>query len=146
MTGGHRARIASNPLTRKIPEELRRPSATQPCPGCLWKAPASPGHSLFLFFCCLLISWRLPRGSLQKPGQCPKANVTASQSHHTTCLLPSCHISGNEPQAQARLAEYKAPVLSRSSGVSVSLPWRELSNFPLGHSWRKGHIDTKRSR
>lgn len=136
---GHRARTAFNPLTRKIPEELRSPSATQPCPGCLREAAVLPGHSPFLFSCCLLISWRLPRCSLQKPGQCPKANATASQSQHTTRLLPSCHISGNErppppTRPWAHLSECKAPALSRSSGLSASLPRRELSNFPLSDS------------
>lgn len=143
---GHRARIASNPLTRKIPEELRSPLCHSTLPGvaCGRQLPGLVTHPSSSFAACLSLGGSKDAAS-ERLANAPKANVTASQSHHTSCLLPSCHISGNEPQPWARLAECKAPALSRSSGVSETLSWRELSYFPLSPSWRKGHTDTKRS-
>lgn len=109
-----------------------------------------PGHSAFLFFRCLLISWRLPRSSLQKPGQCPKANVTASQSHHTTCLLPSCHISGNEPQAPGTPCRIQGPCpfqeqwrlcISHLEGAEQLSTGSQLEEGTYGH--KKGQVRQK---
>lgn len=51
-------------------------------------------------------------------------------------FFSSCHISGNEPRAH--LAERKAPALPRSSDISASLPWRDLSNFPMKSQLEEG--------